>query len=50
MSNTLIYLLFILGGGAAIAGTIYDLTRGHRNLREAEREARRMNRTQKFTR
>lgn len=50
MNDTLIYLLVALGIASFCAGTLWDLTRGHRKLREAEREARRMNHTQKFDR
>lgn len=50
MSNTLICTLFVLGGGAAFAGTLWDLIRGHRDLKRAEQEARRMNHTQKLDR
>lgn len=50
ITDLIFYGLVILGGGAVLAGTLWDLTRGHRNLREAEREARRMNQTQKFNR
>lgn len=50
MNNVLIYLLSVLGIGAALAGAIWDWTRGHRDLKSAEHEARRMNHTQKFNR
>lgn len=50
MSTMTFYLVIVLGGLAALAGIASDLTRGHRDLKNAEREARRMNHTQKFDR
>lgn len=50
MNDTLIYLLIALGIASFWAGTLWDLTRGHRNLKRAEQESRRMNHTQKSDR
>lgn len=51
LTDFIFYSLVILGGGATVGGIIWDLTRGHRNLRrEAERESRRMNHTEKISR
>lgn len=48
MSTATFYMVIVLGGLAALAGIASDLTRGHRDLKRAEQESRRMNHTEKI--